>query len=156
MQDRELYQQILGLESPWSMSGVELDGEPEEIRVRVGHPRGAKFGCPDCDRELACHDHAAERRWRHLDSRQYKTVLIAGVPRVKCPEHGVKNAHKEDSEAYLAVGLLPGFYSMRLRVEGDKTSHDPAFTPEVTYRLTVPMAEAAVGAIATATAGIIE
>jgi len=92
MQDRELYQQILGLETPWSVSGVELDAEAGEIRVRVEHPRGAKFGCPDCGQQLACHDHAAERRWRHLDSCQYKTVLVASVPRVKCPEHGVKNA----------------------------------------------------------------
>jgi len=92
MQDRELYQQILGLDSPWSVSGVELDAEAGEIRVRVEHPRGAKFCCPECEAELPCHDHAAERRWRHLDSCQYKTVLVASVPRVKCPEHGVKNA----------------------------------------------------------------
>ncbi|MEQ8848704.1 transposase family protein [Botrimarina sp.] len=92
MQDRELYQQILGLDSPWSVSGVELDAGAGESRVRVEHPRGARFVCPECGRELACHDHAAERRWRHLDSCQYKTVLVAGVPRVKCPKHGVKNA----------------------------------------------------------------
>ena len=29
------------------------------------------------------------RRWRHLDTCQYKTILEADVPRVKCPEHGV-------------------------------------------------------------------
>ena len=28
------------------------------------------------------------RRWRHLDTCQYKTILEADVPRVKCPEHG--------------------------------------------------------------------
>lgn len=92
MQDCDLYQQILGLDLPWSVSEVELDAGAGEIRVRVEHPRGSKFSCPDCGQELACHDHAAERRWRHLDSCQYKTVLLASVPRVKCPEHGVKNA----------------------------------------------------------------
>jgi len=29
------------------------------------------------------------RRWRHLDTCQYRTILVAEVPRVECPEHGV-------------------------------------------------------------------
>ncbi len=92
MQDKELYQQILGLSSPWAVSDVQLDLEAQEIRVRVEHPRGAKFRCCECESECPIHDHADERRWRHLDSCQFKTVLIATPPRVKCPTHGVKNA----------------------------------------------------------------
>ncbi len=90
MQDKELYQQILGLSSPWQVTSVELDHAHLEIRVRVDHPRGTKFCCPDCNTELPCHDHAEERRWRHLDSCQFKTMLIARQPRVNCPKHGVK------------------------------------------------------------------
>jgi transposase len=91
MQDKELYQAILGLDSPWTVSEVELDCESGEIRCFVDHPRGTKFCCPECTQELPCHDHAEERRWRHLDSCQFKTFLIARLPRVNCPEHGVKN-----------------------------------------------------------------
>ncbi len=91
MQDKELYQHILGLESPWSVSEVELHTFSEEIRVHVEHPRGTRFCCPECQRELPCYDHAEKRRWRHLDSCQFKTILLARPPRVKCPEHGVKN-----------------------------------------------------------------
>ncbi|MFT7511007.1 MAG: transposase, partial [Candidatus Omnitrophota bacterium] len=29
----------------------------------------------------------SERRWRHLDSCQFKTFVRANVPRVQCPEH---------------------------------------------------------------------
>ena len=90
MQDKELYQHILGLTSPWTVSEVKLDIPAEEIQVRVEHPAGTKFCCPECHKELACYDHAEERRWRQLDSRQYKTILIGRVPRVDCPEHGVK------------------------------------------------------------------
>lgn len=90
MQDKELYQQILGLSSPWKVTDVELDRASSEIRVKVDHPRGSKFCCPECKTELPCHDHAEERRWRHLDSCQFKTILIARQPRVNCPEHGVK------------------------------------------------------------------
>jgi len=32
------------------------------------------------------------RRWRHLDTCQYVTILEADVPRVSCAEHGVVTA----------------------------------------------------------------
>jgi hypothetical protein len=34
MQDKELYQQILGLQSPWSVSEVKLELESQQIRIR--------------------------------------------------------------------------------------------------------------------------
>lgn len=91
MQDKELYQHILGLKSPWTVSEVKLDMELQQIDVHVSHPRGTRFACPECGDELACYDHAPERQWRHLDSCQFKTILHASVPRVECPTHGVKN-----------------------------------------------------------------
>ncbi len=91
MQDKELYQHVLGLCFPWTVANVALDIEAQEIVVSVEHPRGTKFCCPDCQLELPCHGHAEERRWRHVDSCQFKTILSASTPRVKCPEHGVRN-----------------------------------------------------------------
>lgn len=90
MQDKELYQRILGIESPWTVSDVSMDVAAHEICVRLEHPRGEQFKCPECEARLPCHDHAEERRWRHLDSCQFKTIVVARVPRVNCPEHGVK------------------------------------------------------------------
>ncbi|HEY0980857.1 ISL3 family transposase [Schlesneria sp.] len=90
MQDRELYQQILGLKSPWTVSGVALNIEQLRVEVRVEHPSGTRFCCPDCQRELSCYDHTEECQWRHLDSCQFKTILFARIPRVECPVHGVK------------------------------------------------------------------
>lgn len=40
----------------------------------------------------AVYDHAASRTWRHLDTCQYRTLLHAAPPRVKCEEHGVRQA----------------------------------------------------------------
>lgn len=91
MQDKELYQYILGLDSPWSVAAVTLNTEEQQIDVRVEHPAGTKFCCPECGKSLGCYDHARERQWRHLDSCQFKTILHAAVPRVQCPEHGVKH-----------------------------------------------------------------
>lgn len=90
MQDRELYQQILGLKSPWSVSKVALDVLQQQVDVFVEHPSGTKFCCPECSKQLPCYDHTQERQWRHLDSCQFKTILHASIPRVDCPEHGVK------------------------------------------------------------------
>lgn len=106
MQDKELYQQILGLASPWSVREVRLNQDEQEIEVFVDHPRGTKFCCPECQTELPCHDHADERRWRHLDSCQFKTILVARPPRVNCPQHGVKNANLPWAEKHSRFTIL--------------------------------------------------
>lgn len=41
---------------------------------------------------IDCRDHAEERTWRHLDTCQFKTFIHASIPRVDCPEHGVRQA----------------------------------------------------------------
>ena len=38
------------------------------------------------------HDHAPERRWRHLDALKFRTYLTTRPPRIRCPEHGVVSA----------------------------------------------------------------
>jgi len=106
MRDKELYQTILGLNSPWTVREVRLNQEEQEIEVFVEHPRGTKFCCPECQTELPCHDHAEERRWRHLDSCQFKTIVIAAPPRVNCPEHGVKTAAVPWAEKHSRFTML--------------------------------------------------
>jgi transposase len=106
VQDKELYQQILGLDSPWSVSDIELDHERSEVRVRVEHPQGTRFCCPECHAELPCYDHLRERQWRHLDTCQYKTILVARAPRVKCPDHGVVMAQVPWAEKHSRFTML--------------------------------------------------
>jgi transposase len=57
MQDKELYQHLLSLTAPWTFSEVKHDMQSQEIHVGVEHPRGTKFGCPDCQKQLPCYDH---------------------------------------------------------------------------------------------------
>jgi transposase len=90
MQDRQLYQQILGITSPWSVDRVELALKDGQVRVFLQHAADATWRCPECDRTCPVHDHQPERAWRHLDTCQYQTVLHASLPRTECPEHGVK------------------------------------------------------------------
>ena len=89
MHDIELYQQVLGLSEPWSVSQVELDVAQQRVEITVEHEPGVKWSCPHCQQALSCYDHVVNRSWRHLDTCQFQTHLHARVPRVRCPEHGV-------------------------------------------------------------------
>ena len=92
MQDRDLYAQILGLSQPWTVKHVEVDDKAEEVRVHVEHDRTQPLCCPQCGQASPGYD-ARQRRWRHLDTCQYKTILVADVPRVECPQHGVRQVN---------------------------------------------------------------
>ena len=90
MRDTELYRHLLGLVAPWEVDRVELSVSGGRVDVWVGHPNLTRFACPDCDAQLPVYDHSAERAWRHLDSCAFLTFLHASPPRVRCPEHGVR------------------------------------------------------------------
>jgi transposase len=89
MRDRDLYARILGIERPWRVTGVELALKEEEVRVQVECQARGRLPCPKCGRPCGGYD-TRRRRWRHLDTCQLKTILEAEVPRVKCPDHGVR------------------------------------------------------------------
>lgn len=106
MRDTELYRHLLGLVEPWSVDRVELDVAAQRVDVWVEHPKGQKWPCPECAKEGTLHDHADERVWRHLDSCQYQTFLHACPPRVKCPEHGVRQVKLPWAEPHSRFTLL--------------------------------------------------
>lgn len=89
MRDTDLYAQILGVESPWRVREVELRLSCGEVEVRVEHGSSEAMACPECGAAAKRYD-TRLRRWRHLPTCQYKTILAAEVPRVRCPQHGVK------------------------------------------------------------------
>nr|VFJ47363.1 MAG: transposase [Candidatus Kentron sp. FW] len=88
MRDTDLYTRISGIEVPWQVSTVKVEMAKGEIIVHVERKVGAKLCCPICGRESQGYD-SRRRRWHHLDTCQYKTILEADIPRVECPEHGV-------------------------------------------------------------------
>ena len=87
MKDTELYAQILGIVKPWMVQEVKLDvgGKKVEVRLACGE---TWWGNEEGER-LPIHDHV-ERTWRHLDTMQFETVLVARVPRVKYPDGKVE------------------------------------------------------------------
>lgn len=90
MQDTQLYHQLLGVEAPWFVHSVELDLEAQAVRVSLNFDgRQAAFCCPKCGQYANLYDRREPRMWRHLDSCQFQTFLVASLPRVSCKEHGI-------------------------------------------------------------------
>jgi len=106
VRDTTLYQHLLGLKDPWTVAKVELDVTAQRVDVWVEHPSGLPWPCPECGAVGTLHDHAAERVWRHLDSCQFQTLLHAEPPRVKCPEHGVRQVRLPWAEPHARFTVL--------------------------------------------------
>jgi transposase len=106
MQDRQLYEQILGIGSPWSVRRVELKLAQGEVHVYLEHDAGVAWSCPECGVSCPLHDHQEERTWRHLDTCQYQTLLHARPPRTCCPEHGVHAVRLPWAEPHSRFTLL--------------------------------------------------
>lgn len=98
MKDIQLYQQILGLVEPWRVESVTLKPKEQEIEVRVSFAE-TLWGCPQCQERMQIHDYE-ERRWRHLDSCQFKTIIVSRVPVVRCPRHGAETVAVPWAEKY--------------------------------------------------------
>ena len=98
MKDFRLYQQILGLVAPWQVESVTLKPKEREIEVRVACAE-LHWACPQCQQRMEIHDYE-ERRWRHLDSCQFKTILVSRVAIVRCAEHGAQTLVVPWAEKY--------------------------------------------------------
>src|SRR5580700_5312306 len=101
----ELYQAILGLTPPWQVSDVSVDQTKREILIRVEYPSGELLHCPECEAVCPGYDHKP-RRWRHLNTMQYKTFIECDVPRSQCSEHEVRLIRvpwAEDRSRYTAL-----------------------------------------------------
>ena len=91
MKDTALFTQLLGLQEPWKITSIEPDLDNKSISIHIVWPEGVKGPCPECEQPCPVYDHREEREWRHLDTMQFKTLLVAEVPRVNCPTHGIKS-----------------------------------------------------------------
>ena len=93
MDAEQLYESVLGVNSPWHVA--EVRGTPSELRIGkcdeivviIAHEE--HLTCTECGSVCSRHD-SRVRRWRHLDTCEARTVIEAEVPRFRCTQHGVK------------------------------------------------------------------
>ena len=70
-----------------------LDTEKQTLDIHVTTRSDVTFPCPTCGKDMPVYDLREERRWRHLDTMQFTTTIIARIPRITCPEDKVKTVH---------------------------------------------------------------
>ena len=83
MDSKQFYSQILGISTPWNVTGVNLDIAGNKVEVFVTYSGGA--GTCKCGTIRHMHAKSPERKWRHLDTCQLLTIIVCSLPRVKCP-----------------------------------------------------------------------
>ena len=104
MDTRDFYRQLIGIDPPWQVTDVSLDLAAGEVTLLVEHGPGP-FRC-GCGRECALHDHAPERKWRHLDTCQMKTYIRCRLPRTRCEQCGAKTMEPPWAEPHGRFTLL--------------------------------------------------
>lgn len=90
MTDTAAFQTLLKLAEPWYIAGIDIDPADEAMHVRIDFRRDARFACPECGTPAEVYDRSEERVWRHLDLWQCKTWLHCRLPRIRCPQHGIR------------------------------------------------------------------
>lgn len=87
MQIEDHYAAMLGLQSPWLVSQVDLNLAEHRVDIEIEYADNEGL-CPHCNALSPKHDDRERRSWRHLDTMQFATYLHCQLPRVRCREHG--------------------------------------------------------------------
>lgn len=80
MKDTALYEQLIGLKTPWSVKKVDLSLEDQRVVVEVVLKGGQVWADPTDATKRAHINGWSERQWRHLDTCQFETVVKARIP----------------------------------------------------------------------------
>lgn len=86
----ELFQRALGLSTPWRLERTRFQEAERRLDLYIDFERGGTFSCPECGGGGCKAYDTTEKTWRHLDFFQHQAFIHARVPRVECPECGVK------------------------------------------------------------------
>lgn len=99
------YTELLGLDDAWRVTDVNLDLEGLKVRIEL-ESTGKSYCCSGCGMACPLKDHAPLRQWRHMDTMQFETILVARVPRTNCPQCGVRTCEVPWSEPHSRFTLM--------------------------------------------------
>ena len=87
---KDLATRLLQLKAPWIVHEVEIVDVAMTMAVHVEHQYTVAMACPECGPTIPTRHDSREVSWRDADWAEFKVTLTARMPRVRCPEHGVK------------------------------------------------------------------
>ena len=105
MESTNFYSQILGISSPWKIVSVKLDMEAKRVEIRAEVDRKTKWAHPETKLAASLHKWT-ERTWRHLDTCQFETRIIASVPSVKHQDGSIEEIAVPWAERYQRITKL--------------------------------------------------
>src|SRR6201984_2369768 len=85
MKDTRFFEQALELVAPWKVVDVNMDLAAKKGEVKVDCGSAERWLDPQSGQRLHIHG-CEQRRWRHLPTMQFETVIVAQVPRLKYPD----------------------------------------------------------------------
>jgi len=85
MKDTKFFEQALELVAPWKVLEVNMDVSAKKIEVKVDCGSAQMWLDPQSGNRLHVHGYE-QRRWRHLPTMQFETIIVAQVPRLKYPD----------------------------------------------------------------------
>jgi len=116
MKDTALYEQLLGLKTPWSVKKVDLSLADQRVVIEVVLKRGEVWADRTDATKRAHVNGWSERQWRHLDTCQFETVIKARVPQLKYSDGTVEELTVPWAERYSRVTtLMAGFVIQLLK-----------------------------------------
>ena len=81
---------LLQLTPPWTVARAEFDPEGRRLDIHLDFPQSSRFPCPGCNAADCPAYDTEQMTWRHLNFFQHQAWLHARVPRVHCPNCGIK------------------------------------------------------------------
>ncbi len=115
MFSEDFFNLLLNFGSDWKVDKVTVNTKSDDVDVYVSYI-GLTAECPESLELCGIYDHRTNRRWRHLDTMQFKTYINCEVPRVKSSQ-GVKTIKVPWADNYerhtylferLTIDLLKG------------------------------------------------
>ena len=88
MFSEQFFDLLLNFGDDWKVDDVKVNFKLEEVDIYMSYISD-NAECPDSMKLCSIYDHRNIRRWRHLDTMQFKTFINCKVPRVKSSK-GVK------------------------------------------------------------------
>ena len=79
MKDTKFFEQALELVAPWKVVDVNMDLAAKRVEVKVDCGSAEMWVDPQSGQRLHIHGYD-QRRWRHLPTMQFETIIVAQVP----------------------------------------------------------------------------